>query len=127
MNRSDLLKFSRQSGRTTQLIDKAIKAAKEGRAVYLLAHDTNHCRNLHFALLDRIRELGISRELGIKIEIPPGTFDAAEVRLIGAHPNCLVLMDHYAIEMRYGGVIAAWLDANNIKLPAVEEVPDAVP
>lgn len=46
--------------------------------------------------------------LGIKFETPhsPGNFDWERMRLIGAHPNCVVLVDHHAIEDRFSRVLA---------------------
>ena len=91
----------RGTGRTTRMLAEAKTLARSGRAVYIIAANRQHA-----ILLERA--LGNERiELGIKVEPPssPGNFDWESMRLRGAHPNCVVLADHYAIETHFAKVL----------------------
>lgn len=89
----------RGTGRTTRLIAHAKKLAREGRAVYVIADNTQDAR--------RLQMLCGEPNLGIKFETPrsPGNFDWGQMRLLGAHPNCVVLVDHHAIEDHFARVL----------------------
>lgn len=43
----------------------------------------------------------------IKFELAdsPGNFDWQTMTLVGAHPNCVVLVDHYAIEQTWSRML----------------------
>ncbi len=86
----------RQTGRTTRMLAAAMDAARAGRAVYVVGADANHAR----ALLDMCPPE--ARSLGVKFEsarrLPELDMRTGEMR--GAHPNCLVFIDHYAVETR---------------------------
>lgn len=96
---SAALQKLRGTGRTTRLLEHAKKLAREGRAVYVIAG------NARDAL--RLQMLCGEPTLGIKFETPrsPGNFDWEQMRMIGAHPNCVVLVDHHAIEDRFARVL----------------------
>jgi hypothetical protein len=84
------------------MLTEAINEASNGRAVYIVAADRRHVENL----TKQLAQLG-GLGLGIKIETPPdlSNFDWERLRLRGAHPNCLVLVDHHAIESRYARIL----------------------
>ena len=90
----------RATGRTTRMLEHAKKLAREGRAVYVIADNTRDAR--------RLQMLCGEPTLGIKFETPPtiGNLDWEHMQLRGAHPNCVVLVDHYAIEDRFARVLA---------------------
>ena len=90
----------RRSGRTTRMLQEAIDYAKKGRAVYVIAATHNHAQNLERTLH---YYFNITEDLGIKFETFDSlrTFDEQAFILHGAHPNCVVLIDHYAIERKY--------------------------
>lgn len=93
----------RNTGRTTRVIEDAIRLAREGRAVYVLGADYGHAK-----VLQRIIDKRAGKYHGIKCESPGGLgtqYNWDTGRLEGAHPNCVVLIDHHAIERRYAGVI----------------------
>lgn len=96
---NNALQKLRGTGRTTRMLEHAKKLAREGRAVYVIADNTNDAR--------RLQMLCGEPNLGIKFETPrsPGNFDWEQMRLVGAHPNCVVLVDHYAIEDRFARVL----------------------
>ncbi len=89
----------RQTGRTTRLLARAVQLSTDGRAVYIIA--ANH------AEVVRLRSLLGDDDHGIKIETPesPGNVNWSTLTLRGAHPNCVVLVDHYAIESRFSAVL----------------------
>lgn len=91
----------RNSGRTTRMIDEALRLSREGRAVYVIMDNMERAR-YHQRKLDH--EYPYS---GVKFETPssPGNFDWGSLRLIGAHPNCVVLVDHFAIERKFGAIL----------------------
>lgn len=82
----------RQTGRTTRMLEKAKKLAQEGRAVYILA--ANRAERSRLKALLGINDLGISVEALSALS----NFDWNNLSLRGAHPNCIVLVDHYALE-----------------------------
>ena len=90
-----------RTGRTTRMLAEARELAKAGRAVYILAASEAHARGLEEMAGDEMRDLGI------KIEVPSGlgNFDWVQMKLWKAHPNCVVLVDHYVIESRYAAML----------------------
>lgn len=85
----------RQCGRTTRMIAAAKEAAKAGRAVYIIAANENErCR---------LEQLIGDDSLGIKVETAGslGNVQWESMTLRGAHPNCLLMADHYTIESRF--------------------------
>ena len=91
----------RQTGRTTRMMEDALQLARGGRAVYVVAANQRE--------LERLRQLGgeEAQQLGIHFETPhsPGNFSWSNVSLRGAHPNCVVLVDHYAIESEFSQML----------------------
>ena len=91
----------RRTGRTTRMLEHARKLSGQGRSVYVVA------ANQHEA--DRLKKLIGDGDHGIKVETSwsLGNFDWDTLTLLGAHPNCVVLVDHYAIESRFSAAIQA--------------------
>lgn len=94
------------------MLDEAMEQAKNGRAVYVVA--ANHA---HRQMLERIGGEE-AHKLGIKFETAHsmGNFDWRTMRLAGAHPNCVVLADHYAIEAEFA-VMLEMLHRYDLKTP----------
>ena len=90
---------NRASGRTTRMLAHAKKLRAEGRAVYVLADNQREVNRLTI-------QLGADNH-GIKVETPEslGNLDWQRMTLKGAHPNCVVLVDHHAIEDRFGEIL----------------------
>lgn len=99
---SDTLQKLRGTGRTTRMLEHAKKLALAGRAVYVIADSERDCRRLEIECFKTGEP-----NLGIKFETPDslGNFVWEEMRLRGAHPNCVVLVDHHAIEDRFARVL----------------------
>ena len=87
------------TGRTTRMLAEARRLRDEGRAVYVVfdslqgwkRYDTPENAGLRFESLSSLR-----------------TLDLATGRLVGAHPNCVVLMDHYAVERHFRWMLDQW-------------------
>jgi hypothetical protein len=91
----------RRTGRTTRMLAEAVKLAKKGRAVYIIVANASQGRRLE-------KQCGEAfQRLGIKFETPGsvGNFDWETMTLRGAHPNCVALVDHYAIEARFPRIV----------------------
>lgn len=97
----------RQTGRTTRMILEAIRQATNGRAVYILAASIPQQR----FLAQRLRDLEVEC-LNIKVETTASLGYipdlSPEPRLRGAHPNCVLLVDHHYLEVMYGAILDAW-------------------
>lgn len=89
----------RQTGRTTRMMEEAKASARAGRAVYVIVS--------HLAYV-RFFEDEETIQLGIKFETPTSmsNFDWPTMSPKGAHPNCVVLVDHYAIESYFSRMLA---------------------
>lgn len=90
---------AQKTGRTTRMIEEARRLAGEGRAVYVVVDPPSE---------DRIKKLTSSPRMGIKVETTIrglGNFDWETMSLRNAHPNCVVLVDHYVIEQRFGAML----------------------
>lgn len=89
------------------MLQEAFKLSKEGRAVYGVAVNEHDARRLR-------REIGGLASVqdpphqphGIKVETFEGLGLGPNLeRPKGMHPNCAILVDHYAIEDRYAAVL----------------------
>ena len=91
----------KQTGRTTRMLDQAVALAKQGRAVYVVAPSRQHVPQWEDMLLDALIRGSVPQPscLGIKIEagVPP-QFDWDKMRVPGAHPNSVWLLDHFVAE-----------------------------
>lgn len=106
---------ARRTGRTSRMLADAAHEAKAGRYVIVFGASRAHAD----MLLDQfIREYGGERAGATpKVYIGSGgsvTFEDARASRIdwygmkaaGAHPSCLSLFDHYAIEHEFPGMLA---------------------
>ena len=100
----------RHSGRTTRMLREAIRLAEQRGYVFVICADTNH----RAMLREMVREMVKCESAGehkvylngggqISFEhIMDPLFDPWGMRMRGAHPSCVTLVDHYAIESAYG-------------------------
>lgn len=93
------MKSNRQTGRTTRMLAEAVTLAKAGRAVYVVVANEREVERIESLLPDN---LGIQ----VETEYSLGNLDWESLRLVGAHPNCVVLVDHYAIESKFRQALA---------------------
>ena len=99
----------RQTGRTTRMMQEAIRLAREGRAVYVMFPTVDMGRDVQKTMLPQLMADG--PPVRIKFETP-GTLETSfsweRMELRTAHPNCVVLVDHHVIERRFGRLLEAW-------------------
>jgi hypothetical protein len=95
-----------QTGRTTRMLTEAFKLAKEGKAVYVIAANHGHIFQME-RMADRLFGAGEASALGVKFETPTSlsSFDFRTMQLKGAHPNCRVFVDHWAIQSEYAKML----------------------
>ena len=96
----------RATGRTTRLIDRAVQEASTGRAVYFFVAMPSMIKLME-AAIQRAWEAytGGRKSHGIKVEAMSSwdnkgqwNWEEMEPMYSGAHPNCLWLVDHFAVE-----------------------------
>lgn len=102
---SGVLKHLRRTGRTRRMLAAAVKAAKEGYAVYVMTLNESHAKEILRILNFRGDFRGGT--YNIKIETPESmkNYDFYTGRLLGAHPNCKVFVDHWVIEQKFLNII----------------------
>ena len=89
----------RGAGRTTRMLEEARRLNGEGRAVYVIAANKKHAETL--------REQFGDESNSVKFETfdSLGNFNWNNFHLAGAHPNCVVLADHFAIESQFSRML----------------------
>lgn len=91
------------TGRTTRMLQEAIKLSEQGRAVYVVAVSHPHAARLQHVL----DEMAGRANHGIKVETAQALgFSWEQLRVPGAHDNCVFLIDHGAIEWQFSRVLA---------------------
>lgn len=92
----------RRTGRTTRMLEEAARLDAKGRAVYVVTADEAQRRRL---AAEFEQEHGVT---GVKFETEASlgaAWDWKRLRIRGAHPNCVVLVDHHAIEQHFGAML----------------------
>lgn len=83
------------------MLREAVELAEQGRAVYVIS-----CSHRDAEQLENLIGIEKSQKLGIKFEsIGSNYFDWESLRVRGSHPNCIFLVDHWAIESRFGKLL----------------------
>jgi hypothetical protein len=91
----------RQTGRTTRLMEKAVQLARQGRAVYVVVSSRAEAGIGQRVVNKLWVHLHGPRAHGIKVETLKDLgdrFDWEQMRVVGSHPNCEFLLDHYVVE-----------------------------
>lgn len=83
------------------MLDAAVKLAEQGKAVYVVAATMQHAKQLEATGGEKAAKLGIKFEAAGMLS----NLDWNTLTLHGAHPNCKILVDHYAIESRFHCVL----------------------
>lgn len=92
----------RASGRTHRMMLEAINLAQNGRAVYVVCHTMAHANYLHREWADKTQGLGIKFET---TETLGPSWSWETMKSLGMHPNCVVLVDNWAIEGRFSAML----------------------
>lgn len=77
------------------MINEAKKLAADGRAVYIVAANKIEAENIQYRIGAKTSSIKVNTEITLS------NFDWETMSLLGAHPNCVVLVDHYAIESKF--------------------------
>ena len=93
----------RGSGRTTRMLEHAAELAKEGRAVYVVLASEGHRKIVE----KMFKSMHGEDTLGVKFEVADmlPELDWNTLTFRGAHPNTVVLVDHFVIERRYSHIL----------------------
>ena len=90
----------RRTGRTTRMLARAEHLARKGKAVYVVCYSMDDAKT---------HDNPERRALGIKFEtfasLP--NLDLHTLKLKGANKNCVVLVDHFAIEYHFAALLHA--------------------
>ncbi len=96
-----------KTGRTTRMLLDALQLCSGGRAVYVIAANERERIKLNM----QIEALGRGpwerdEKAFVKVETVQsvGNLNWETITLRGAHPNCVVLVDHYAIETHFSRI-----------------------
>lgn len=94
----------RRTGRSTRLIEEALRLSAEGKAVYVVCDSPAHVN----VMSNMLAAMNPPRQHGIKFEnanlFPELNWQTMSLTK-NAHPKCVVLVDHWAIERRYGRIL----------------------
>ena len=109
-NSSYIQIHARGSGRTTRMIEEALRKQEEGRAVYILMHNMRMKRELELLAMRICRAQGKVLPSSIKFETVEslgGTrhIDWKNKTIHGAHPNCALIIDHHVWATHFGFAI----------------------
>lgn len=93
--------LKKQIGRSTRMMLHAIELAKQGRAVYVCVVNRAQIHSL-----ERIREEHCPQATGIQYDtVAHLDIDWDRLSLRGAHPNCVLLVDHAVIQWKFSRVL----------------------
>lgn len=108
----------RRTGRTTRMIEAAIKSVAGGNYAYIIAADTQH-RDYLWEMCKKLSE--DPSPFSTPVRCYPKTGGAITLltsydelwcwekrQVIGAIPSFKIFIDHYTIECRYGDIINLW-------------------
>lgn len=94
---------ARRTGRTTRMLQYAEKLAKEGKAVYVVCNTVSSANNYKSSFgAAKAQQLGIKFESISNME---NSIDWKQMKLINAHENCKLLVDHWVIEQHFGSML----------------------
>ena len=108
---------NRNTGRTTRMLDKAIELARADRYVIVYAQDENYAsifqRTVQLKLTDdELKRRGGAGKVycGSKgsisfVSVNCSSFDWRTMRQRGAHPSCVTMVDHRAIEVNFAQIL----------------------
>lgn len=111
----------RATGRTTRMLERAVELAKKGNRVCVVVANSSQVP-IVFKEIENLDENFMRRQ--IIVRSVSDSFDWNIYRFPSEHPSVIHLVDHYAIESRYAGLISM---LHAFDPPAVVVVPDQKP
>lgn len=94
-----MLDSLRCTGRTTRMVEEAIRLAKEGKMVYLVFNTVRDCRE--FSLKHRLTEHRLIKTF--HMSHPDLNWETMQIDY--GLKDAVTLVDHYVIECRYSKVL----------------------
>jgi hypothetical protein len=108
----------RSSGRTTRMVEHAIRLAATGRTVYVVVLNT----------AQRMRWENKEPKVRFETEASLGDdLDWERMRLRSAPPNCVLLVDHAVIEARFRNVFQMWQQYDEPRSKGMERLVGGLP
>lgn len=117
----------RLTGRTTRMLEEAIRLSSAGRAVYVMMHTrTAEAEFKHRAAM-------ICEKRGI--EVPAIKYetweslggnrgvDLTQQKMLGAHPNCCLFIDHHFYQHHFEHILAGFHQWDRIEFEDDLEAP----
>lgn len=117
----------RSTGRTTRMLEEAIRLSSEGRAVYVMIHT----RTAEAEFKHRVAM--ICERKGI--EVPAIKFetweslggnrgvDLTQQKMLGAHPNCCLFIDHHFYQHHFEHILAGFHQWDKVEFDDSVEAP----
>lgn len=116
-NTSYIQVHARGSGRTTRMIEEALRKHDEGRAVYILCHDNNFKREAERLAMLICKQKGVSLPSSIKFETVESlgfsNINWERKQLYHAHSNCKLIVDHHVYAKYFGFAIEGYHEYDN--------------
>lgn len=108
----------RQTGRTTRMIQAAVKAAINGSKVHIIVHSLRE--------VDRIRRVlhdmhASALDISVSPPADPWWSDDDTLRPRGVHPDAKVFIDHHAVRERYSNILDMYHRWDRWDVPPEEE------
>lgn len=116
---------NRQSGRTARMVVDAINAAMEGKAVYILCPKEAilYTKNIAAKICEAHN---IKLPESIKFEtinsIGESNIDWHHKRLIGAHKNCELFIDHHIYTLKFAHLLEGYHEYDGEKPSSFEDL-----
>lgn len=117
----------RSTGRTTRMLEEAIRLSAEGRAVYVMMHT----RTAEAEFKHRV-EMICERK---GIEVPAIKYetweslgghrgvDLVQQKMFGAHPNCCLFIDHHFYQHHFEHILAGFHQWDKVEFDDSVEAP----
>lgn len=114
-NGGGVMTGKRGTGRTTRMLQRAIQLAGEGKHVYVVAANKRQAMQLEIQAgrcggphtIRAISGIPVGR-VSFITEETCRTYDPITMKVWGGEPNSVVLVDHSAIEQRFGAILSMW-------------------
>lgn len=116
----------RTSGRTTRMIEHAIRLAKTGWKVYVVLAHRPLCTMWEREVAIRTGDDSLNIQFETEDTIGDD-IDWSRMRLKEFHPNNVLLIDHAVIESKFRNVFRVWQQYDNPRGQGYERLVDGIP
>ena len=117
----------RSTGRTTRMLEEAIRLSSEGRAVYVLLRTRKAEPEFRHRVATICEKQGIEVP-AIKFETweslgGSGGVDLVHQKMLGSHPKCQLLIDHHFFQHHFEHILAGFHQWDRIEFEDDPEAP----